>query len=234
MQVYLHLIYIFIFSSFNSASRFKFQPTFTESNEIMPEFLTFLGALHYAINKAHSDTSDNFNIVVEKHVHLYLKRREDSSYKHKDFKLRHYEQGCDEKKILFVAPREKSGILRVVESYLKGSDAYSLLVKRAKELITETRRVQQFSPISDYEPMEEEPNETSVSQSTGHEVLPDNSFFDPDKVNSLLNLIQTRKKGNLETDDVATTGVKRKLETSPEAQWKHPKYEDYMHQNSKF
>ncbi|XP_040215184.1 protein TASOR isoform X2 [Rana temporaria] len=230
----LHALFIYRQSreTLQSASRFKVQPTFTESNEIMPEFLTFLGALHYAINKAHSDTSDNFNIVVEKHVHLYLKRREDSAYKHKDFKLRHYEQGCDEKKILFVAPREKSGILRVVESYLKGSDAYSLLVKRAKELITETRRVQQFSPISDYEPMEEEPNETIVSQATGHDVLPDNSFFDPDRVNSLLNLIQTRKKGNLETDDVATTGVKRKLETSPEAQWKHPKYEDYMHQNS--
>ncbi|XP_077308164.1 protein TASOR isoform X3 [Lithobates pipiens] len=231
----LHALFIYQQSreTLQSASRFKVQPTFTESNEIMPEFLTFLGALHYAINKAHSDTSDNFNIVVEKHVHLYLKRREDGSYKHKDFKLRPYEQGCDDKKTLFVAPREKSGILRVVESYLKGSDAYTLLVKRAKELITETRRVQQFSPISDYEPMEEDhDNETSISRATPREVLPDNSFYDPDKVNSLLNLIQTRKKGNLETDDTANTGVKRKLETSPEAQWKHPKYEEYVHQNS--
>lgn len=200
----------------------------------MPEFTTFLSALHYGLNKAQKDISDNFNAVVDKHVHLYLKRRADGAYKHKDFMLRKYEHGCDDRKTLFVAPREKSGIVPVLQSYLQGSEAYTLLVQRAKEVILENKRVQQFSPISDYEPMEDDhDNGASMSQATGHEILSDNSLFDLDKVNSLLNLIQTRKKGNLETDDAPSSSVKRKLENSPEAQWKHAKYEDYMHLNSK-
>ncbi|XP_018411781.1 PREDICTED: protein TASOR [Nanorana parkeri] len=232
----LHALFIYQQSreTLPLASRFKVQPTLIpENHEIMPEFMTFLGALHYAILKAQSDVSDNFNTVVEKHVHLYLKRREEGSYKHKDYTLRNYEQSCDDKKTLFVAPREKSGILRVVKSYLQGSDAYTLLVKHAKELIMENRRVQQFSPISDYEPIEDDlDNGKSTSRATVSEMHSDNSFYDPDKVNSLLNLIQTRKKGNLETDEAPSSGVKRKLETSPGAQWKHPKYEDYLHRDS--
>ncbi|KAM5148264.1 protein TASOR isoform 2-T2 [Mantella aurantiaca] len=231
----LHALFIYQQSrvTCQSSSLFKVQPTFIPENpEIMPELMTFIRALHYAINKAQLDVSDNFNTVVEKHVHLYLKRREEGSYKQKDV-IRKYEQGCDDKKTLFVAPRDKSGILPVVQSYLQGSDAYTLLVKRANELIMENRRVQQFSPISDYEPMEDDhDNGASMNRATGHEMLSDNSFYDPDKVNSLLNLIQTRKKGHLETEEAPSSGVKRKPENSPGAQWKHAKYEDFMHQNS--
>ncbi|XP_072277006.1 protein TASOR-like isoform X3 [Pyxicephalus adspersus] len=235
----LHALFIYPQSRVNlqSASHSKVQTTFPEPETheiIMPELMTFIGALHNSFFEAKKDTSDDFNIVVEKHVRLYLKRRREGSRKHKEFKLRNYEQGCDDKKTLFVGPRIKTGILPVVESYLQGSDAYTLLVKRAKELIMENCQVQQFSPISDYEPMENDrDNETNISQETGQEILPDNSFYDLDKVNSLLNLIQTKKKGNLESDEVSNSAVKRKLENSPETQWKHPKYEDYSHRNSK-
>ncbi|XP_068109800.1 LOW QUALITY PROTEIN: protein TASOR [Hyperolius riggenbachi] len=212
----LHALFIYQHSrvTIQPESHLNVQPYFLpENHEIMPEFMTFVGALHYALSKAKLDTSDDFNIVMEKHANLYLKRRAEGTNKH-DYILKEYKTFLDANRWLHVRPKESASILPVVTSYLRGSDAYELPVEKAKELIMAHRRLQQFSPISDYEPMEDD--------------------FDPEKLHGLLSLIQNVKKNattNPETDESLSSGVKRRLEDSPETQWKQPRYEDYAHQN---
>ncbi|KAM9324448.1 protein TASOR [Gastrophryne carolinensis] len=230
----LHALFVYQESRaiLQPAPHFKAQPTITvENHEIIPELMTVVAALHYALFKAQSDTSDNFNVVVEKHVRLYLKRRAEGSYKHREFALKDYEQHLDTRKNLYVAPRDKGGIYTVLKSYLLGSDAYTLLVTGVKELLQENKKVQQFSPISDYEPVEVEHDAPASKNQDKDEKPPDNADYDPDKVHRLLSLIQQRKNAssNQETDEASHSGVKRKLEDSPETKWKHPKYEDYFH-----
>ncbi|XP_063796916.1 protein TASOR isoform X2 [Pseudophryne corroboree] len=203
----------------------------TDDHEIVPDFPTFIASLHNALLKCQKDTSDNFNIVVEKHLRIYLKRRSEGSNKRKDFVIRDYEQRLDSRKSLYAAPKDRSRIHASVNSYIHGSEAYVLLVERAKELILEHRRVQQFSPVSDYEPIEDDHEvPTSMNKETARERVSESTDYDTDKLNGLINLIYIMKNNasnNTEIDDSSYSGLKRKLESSPEAEWKHPKREDY-------
>ncbi|XP_075690029.1 protein TASOR isoform X2 [Rhinoderma darwinii] len=224
----LHALFIYTESreALQPASHFK-APSFSmpDSQEIIPEQPTFISALHCALFKSQTDTSDNFNIVVEKHVRIYLKLRAEGSYKHKDYVIRNYDQKLDSKKSLYVAPKDRTRIHPPVNSYIHGSEAYTLSVERAKELIVENRRVQQFSPVSDYEPVEDDHD---ISKNTKREIVheepADHANYDQDRLKGLINLIYMKKNAsnNSETNVASNTGLKTKnIETSPETQWKH-------------
>lgn len=225
----LHALFIYPASreTQQPASHFK-APSISmpDSQEIIPEQATFISALHCAIVKSQTDTSANFNIVVEKHAHIYLKERAEGSFKHKDYVIRNYNQKLDLRKKLFVAPKDRTRILPSLNSYIHGSEAYTLPVGRAKELIVENRRVQQFSPVSDYEPIEDDHNlSTNTPREVAHEGLPDHANYDQDRLKGLINLIHMKKNAsnNAETNIASNSGLKTKsTESSPETQkWKH-------------
>ncbi|XP_075039359.1 protein TASOR isoform X2 [Mixophyes fleayi] len=232
----LHALFIYPESreSLQPASHVKVQPYFMpENHEILPDLLTFIASLHSALIKCQKDTSDNFNIVVEKHLRIYLKRRAEGTYKRKDCVLRVYDQRLDCRKNLYTAPKDRSRIHPGLNSYIRGSEAYILPVDRAKELIMENRRVQQFSPVSDYEPIEDDHDvPTSMTRESVRERLSENTDYDMDKLKGLINLIYIKKNNtsnNPEIEEASNSGLKRKLESSPETtEWKHHKTEDYI------
>ncbi|XP_040264634.1 protein TASOR isoform X1 [Bufo bufo] len=195
----LHALFIYPASreTLQHESHFK-APCFPiPDHEIMPELPTFVSALHYAILKSQTDTSDNFNIVVEKHVRLYLKHRAEGSHTHKDFVIRTYDQRLDSRKTLFVAPKDRSHIHPSLNSYLHGSEAYTLPVKRAQELIVENRKVQQFSPVSDYEPIEDDHDlSTSTRREVVNDGLSDHTNYDQDRIKGLIDLIYMKKNAS--------------------------------------
>ncbi|XP_069823106.1 protein TASOR isoform X2 [Dendropsophus ebraccatus] len=223
----LHALFVYPASreTLQPETRFKASSlAVTDIPEIIPEQPTFISALHYAILKSQVDTSDNFNIVVEKHVRIYLKERAEGSHKHKDYVIRTYDQRLDSKKKLYVAPKDRNRILPSLNSYIHGSEAYTLPVGRAKELIVENRRVQQFSPVSDYEPIEDDHNpSTNTARGAPHEGLSDHANYDQDRLKGLIDLIYMKKNAsnNPETNSAPTSGPKTKdIENSPEAKWK--------------
>ncbi|XP_075143988.1 protein TASOR isoform X2 [Leptodactylus fuscus] len=225
----LHALFIYPQSreTLLPASYFK-APSFPlqDSQEIIPELPTFISALHYAVLKSQTDTSDNFNIVVEKHVRLYLKQRADGSHSHKEFVLRTYEQRLDSKKTLFVAPKDKTQIHPSLNSYIHGSEAYTLPLKRAQELIVENRKVQQFSPVSDYEPLEDDRDlTTNTKREVVHDGLAEHGNYDQDRLKGLINLIYMKKNAssNTETNTASSSGPKVS-ENSPETEWKHENF----------
>ncbi|XP_073430237.1 protein TASOR isoform X2 [Dendrobates tinctorius] len=228
----LHALFIYPESkeTLQLASHFKSSSSpVPESQEIIPERPIFVSALHYAILKSQTDTSDNFNIVVEKHVRFYLKQRAEGSHKHKDYVIRPYDQRLDLKKSLFVAPYDRTQIYPSLNSYLHGSEAYTIPLERAKEIIAESRRVQQFSPVSDYEPMEDD-HDLSNTHKVADERLSEHASYDQDRLKNLINLIQMKKNAsnNAENDITSTSGLKiNTTENSPETEWKHT-HEDFL------
>ncbi|KAM4022116.1 protein TASOR isoform 2-T2 [Anomaloglossus baeobatrachus] len=195
----------------------------SDEQEIIPERPIFVSALHYAILKSQTDTSDNFNIVVEKHVRFYLKQRAEGSYKHKDYVIRPYDERLDVKKTLFVAPYDRTQIYPSLNSYIHGSEAYNIPLERAKQLIAENRRVQQFSPVSDYEPIEEDNDASTNTQQVANEGLPEHGSYDQDRIKGLINLIHMKKNAssNSENSIISTSGLQAKITDSPETEWKH-------------
>ncbi|XP_075430958.1 protein TASOR isoform X3 [Ascaphus truei] len=214
-----------------------------DNHEIMAELTTFLSSLHFALLKSQKDTSADFNVVVEKHVRIYLKRKANRSQKHKDFCLKTYDSRLDYKKSLYPAPKVKNHLDTALRNYVFGPEAYTLAVKRADELIKENQRFPHFSPVSDYEPVEDEEDVKTVNKNGPmhasfaedvHEKVPDNADYDLDKLNGLINLIQSRKQnafGKPETDDTSNGGFKRKLESGSENKRKHLKSEDNFHRD---
>ncbi|KAM8931143.1 protein TASOR isoform 2-T2 [Pelodytes ibericus] len=213
-----------------------------DNHEIMPDLKTFISALHVALHKSQQDTTADFNIVVEKHARIYLKRRAEGSYKYKEYIPKTYDARLDFKKSLYPAPKDKSHIKSALMNYVYGPDAYTVTVEKAKELIKENLKLQQFSPVSDYEPIEDDhevPKAVSRSSSIQESSAgcsdhrqSDHTDYDLDKLNGLINLIQSRKQNtftNPETDEVSTVGFKRKLDSEQESQWKRPKNEEVFH-----
>ncbi|XP_029456779.1 protein TASOR isoform X3 [Rhinatrema bivittatum] len=199
-----------------------------ESHEIMPELLTFISSLHFALLQCRKDTSGSFNAVVEKHARQYLKRRAKGCSKYREFVLYRYDPRLDDKKSLYSAPRNKSHLDGALRNYMQGPEAYTLPVRKAKELIEENR-VQQFSPISDYGAPEEETDMTKPVKKNGpiYETAAcflrkssQNADYDPDRLKDLINLIQCRKKnvgGENEIEDFEMKSrLKRKLEDGSE------------------
>ncbi|KAE8612720.1 hypothetical protein XENTR_v10012960 [Xenopus tropicalis] len=210
-----------------------------ESHEFMPELLTFIPALYFALHKSQSDTTADFNDVVAKHLRIYLKRRAEKSYKFKEYALKPYDARLDYKKSLYVAPRVKGHIESSLRNYIFGSEAYSISVDKAKEIVKENQRFPQFSPVSDYEPTEDDHDNTKYNKKapvsyaeTNSEKACENTDWDIDKINGLINLIQKKKQSKPETEEPASVGLKRKHERDPENVWKHRKCEDNFHHDN--
>lgn len=201
-----------------------------ENQEIIPEFTKFIQSLHFALIQSRKDATADFNAVVEKYINEYLKRCCSGSGKYREFVLYRYESRLDDKKFLYSAPKNKSHIDSSLQNYIFGCEAYQLPVSRAKELMEGNRKLQQFSPISDYEATEEDSDfanaksgkriRTKYEATAAKRKLPHSGDYDPDRLKELINLIQCRKKnvgGDSDSEDLRNkSGLKRKLEKQSE------------------
>ncbi|XP_061218396.1 protein TASOR isoform X2 [Neopsephotus bourkii] len=200
----------------------KNSATMHENQEIFPEFTKFIQSLHFALIQSRKDTTADFNAVVEKYIHEYLKRGCSMSGKYREFILYRYESRLDEKKFLYSAPRNKSHIDSSLQNYIFGCEAYQLPVSRAMELMGGNQKYQQFSPISDYEVAEDSDfanariRKRIRAKYEARRKLSQFGDYDPDRLKELINLIQSRKKntsGDSDSEDPRSrSSLKRKLE----------------------
>ncbi|NXA33359.1 TASOR protein, partial [Eudromia elegans] len=218
-----------------------------ENKEIVPEFTKFIQSLHFALVQSRKDTTADFNIVVEKYINEYLKRCSSGPGKFREFILYPYESRLDEKKFLYSAPKNKSHIDSSLQNYIFGCEAYQLPVLRVKELMEGKQKLQQFSPISDYEATEEDVDfaDTKTGKRIGLKYeasaakhkAPHPGDYDPDRLKELINLIQCRKKnvgGESDSVDLRNkSGLKRKLENQSENLRKHLKINDSSENRSR-
>ncbi|XP_074861700.1 protein TASOR isoform X2 [Carettochelys insculpta] len=208
-----------------------------ENHEIMPKLMKFIQSLHFALIQSRKDTTAEFNAVVEKHINEYLKRSISGSSKYREFVLYPYESRLDDRKFLYPAPKNKSHIDSCLRNYIFGAEAYQLPVCKAKELMEGNQKVQQFSPISDYEAPEEETDFTNAKAgkrngskcegAVAKQKSPHCGDYDPDRLKELINLIQCKKKnvgGESDTEDNRNkSGLKRRLPSHSENLRKHLK-----------
>ncbi|XP_035414285.1 protein TASOR isoform X6 [Cygnus atratus] len=208
-----------------------------ENQEIIPEFTKFIQSLHFALIQSRKDATADFNTVVEKYINEYLTRCYSGSGKYREFVLYRYESRLDDKKFLYSAPKNKSHIDSSLQNYIFGCEAYQLPVSRAKELMEGNRKLQQFSPISDYEATEEDSDFANAKSgkrirakyeaTAAKRKFPHHGDYDPDRLKELINLIQCRKKnvgGDSDSEDLRNkSGLKRKLEKQSENLRKHLK-----------
>ncbi|NXW53520.1 TASOR protein, partial [Eurystomus gularis] len=201
-----------------------------ENQEIIPEFTKFIQSLHFALIQSRKDATADFNAVVEKYINEYLKRCCSGPGKFREFVLYRYESRLDDKKFLYAAPKNKSHVDSSLQNYIFGCEAYQLPVSRAKELMEGNRKLQQFSPISDYEVTEEDSDfaNTRIGKricakyeaTVAKQKLPPSGDYDPDRLKELIDLIQCRKKnvgGDSDSEDLRNkSGLKRKLEKQSE------------------
>ncbi|KFV11531.1 Protein FAM208A, partial [Tauraco erythrolophus] len=236
----LHALFLFpeprgIMSSAQKSVPFGTQKNSTtmvlrENQEIIPEFTKFVQSLHFALIQSRKDTTADYSTVVEKYINEYLKRCCSGPGKYRQFVLYRYESRLDEKKILYPAPKNKSHIDPCLQNYIFGCEAYQLPVSRAKELMDRNRKLQHFSPISDYEATEEDSDFANARSgrricanyeaAAAKQKLPHSGDYDPDRLKVLINLIQCRKKnvgGDSDSEDPRIkSGLKRKLEKQSE------------------
>ncbi|NWI99454.1 TASOR protein, partial [Crypturellus undulatus] len=211
-----------------------------ENKEIVPEFTKFVQSLHFALIQSRKDTTADFNTIVEKYINEYLKRCSSGPGKYREFILYPYESRLDEKKFLYSAPKNKSHIDSSLQNYIFGHEAYQLPVSRAKELMEGKQKLQQFSPISDYEAAEDDADFANTKTgkriglkceaSAAKHKAPHPGDYDLDRLKELINLIQCRKKnvdGESDSADLRNkSGLKRKLENQSEKLQKRLKISD--------
>ncbi|XP_042679745.1 protein TASOR isoform X1 [Centrocercus urophasianus] len=217
-------------------------------NQIIPEFTKFIQSLHFALIQSRKDASADFNTVVEKYINEYLRRCHSGSGKYREFVLYRYESRLDDKKFLYPAPKNKSHIDSCLQNYIFSCAAYQLPVSRARELMEGNRKHQQFSPISDYEALEEDSEFGNVKSgrrihakyeaAAAKRKFPHLGDYDPDRLKDLINLIQCRKKnvgGDSDSEDLRNkSGLKRKLERQPENLPKHLKMSESSENNCQY
>ncbi|XP_057562335.1 protein TASOR isoform X2 [Hippopotamus amphibius kiboko] len=204
-----------------------------ERHESMPDVLKITQFLQFALIQCRKEFKNintiNFHSVVEKYVSEFFKRGFGSGKR--EFIMFPYDSRLDDKKFLYSAPKNKSHIDNCLHTYIFRPEMYQLPIYKLKELFEENRKLQQFSPLSDYEGQEEEMNGTKMkfgkrNSSRGETIIPGKQKsshsldYDKDKVKELINLIQCRKKnvsGDSDTEDMRSkTVLKRKLEDLPE------------------
>ncbi|NXG73583.1 TASOR protein, partial [Baryphthengus martii] len=219
-----------------------------ENQEIIPEFTKFIQSLHFALIQSRKDATADFNAVVEKYINEYLKRCCSGPGKFREFVLYRYESRLDDKKFLYAAPKNKSHIDTSLQNYIFGCEAYQLPVSRAKELMEGNRKLQQFSPVSDYEATEEDSDFANAKSgkrirakyeaTAAKRKLPHSGDYDPDRLKDLINLIQCRKKnvgGDSDSEDVRNkSGLKRKLEKQSESLRKYLKMSESSENNCQY
>ncbi|XP_012575802.1 PREDICTED: protein FAM208A isoform X1 [Condylura cristata] len=204
-----------------------------ERHEHMPDILKITQFLQFSLIQCRKEFKNintiNFHSVVEKYVSEFFKRGFGSGKR--EFFMFPYDSRLDDRKFLYSAPKNKSHIDNCLHTYIFRPEMYQLPICKLKELFEENRKLQQFSPLSDYESQEEEMNGTKIkfgkrNNSRVKTVIPGkqksshSSDYDQDRVKELINLIQCRKKnvgGDSDTEDTRSkTVLKRKLEDLPE------------------
>ncbi|XP_018879435.1 protein TASOR isoform X2 [Gorilla gorilla gorilla] len=204
-----------------------------ERHESMPDVLKIAQFLQFSLIQCRKEFKNisaiNFHSVVEKYVSEFFKRGFGSGKR--EFIMFPYDSRLDDKKFLYSAPRNKSHIDTCLHAYIFRPEVYQLPICKLKELFEENRKLQQFSPLSDYEGQEEEMNGTKMkfgkrNNSRGEAIISGKQRsshsldYDKDRVKELINLIQCRKKsvgGDSDTEDMRSkTVLKRKLEDLPE------------------
>ncbi|XP_014349850.1 protein TASOR isoform X2 [Latimeria chalumnae] len=210
----------------STKSRSSLTPSAQDTHEVMPQLMKFVPALHFAVIQSRRDTSSSYSSVVEKHVNEYLKRR---SGKRREFILYPYDSRLDDKRFLYSSPKNKNNVDVSLRTYIFGSDTYQLPVWKAKELLENAQKPEQFSPVSDYDSPEDECDAAKSGKQNGPKTEPvasvqqkSSADYDPDRLKELINLIQSRKKNvsvgeESDPDDSRKShGLKRKLEASSE------------------
>ncbi|XP_008259041.2 protein TASOR isoform X2 [Oryctolagus cuniculus] len=204
-----------------------------ERHESMPGVLKIAQFLQFFLIQCRKEFKNintiNFHSVVEKYVSEFFKRGFGSGKR--EFIMFPYDSKLDDKKFLYSAPKNKSHIDNCLHTYIFRPEMYQLPICKLKDLFEENRKLQQFSPLSDYEGQEEEMNGTRLkfrkrNSSRGETIIPGKQKsshsldYDKDRVKELINLIQCRKKnvgGDSDTEDMRSkTVLKRKLEDLPE------------------
>ncbi|XP_068838886.1 protein TASOR isoform X5 [Capricornis sumatraensis] len=203
-----------------------------EKHESMSDVLKITQFLQFALIQCRKEFKNintiNFHSVVEKYVSEFFKRGFGSGKR--EFIMFPYDSRLDDKKFLYSAPKNKSHIDNCLHTYIFRPEMYQLSIYKLKELFEENRKLQQFSPLSDYEGQEEEMNGTKMkfgkrNNSRGETILSGKQKsshsldYDKDRVKELINLIQCKKKnvgGDSDTEDMRSKTVKRKLEDLPE------------------
>ncbi|XP_058021572.1 protein TASOR isoform X6 [Ahaetulla prasina] len=123
-----------------------------ETHEVIPELPRFIQSLHYAYVHSRKDSKSGLNILMEKYINDYFKRYS----KYKEFVLHQYKGNLDEKTFLYPGPKNKSHLESCLHSYIFGSETYQVPISKVKKIMDSNRKPQQFSPVSDYEPLEDE------------------------------------------------------------------------------
>ncbi|KAG8523894.1 Protein TASOR, partial [Galemys pyrenaicus] len=204
-----------------------------ERHENMPDVLKITQFLQFALIQCRKEFKNintiNFHSVVEKYVSEFFKRGFGSGKR--EFFMFPYVSRLDDRKFLYSAPKNKSHIDNCLHAYIFRPEMYQLPICKLKELFEENRKLQQFSPLSDYEGQEEDMNGTKVkfgkrnnsrvkTTIPGKQKSSHSLDYDKDRVKELINLIQCRKKnvgGDSDTEDMRSkTVLKRKLEDLPE------------------
>ncbi|EHB00388.1 hypothetical protein GW7_00203 [Heterocephalus glaber] len=207
-------------------------PQERHEHESVPDILRIAQFLQFALihcrKEFKSINTINFHSVVEKYVSEFFKRGFGSGKREFMFS---YDSRLDDKKFLYSAPKHKSHIDDCLHTYIFRPEMYQLPICKLKELFEENKKLQQFSPLSDYEGQEEEMNGTKMkfgkrnnsrreTTSPGKQKSCHSLDYDKDRVKELINLIQCRKKnvgGDPDTEDMRSkTVLKRKLENLPE------------------
>ncbi|XP_013371068.1 PREDICTED: protein FAM208A isoform X2 [Chinchilla lanigera] len=203
-----------------------------ERHESVPDMLRIAQFLQFALihcrKECKSINTINFHSVVEKYVTEFFKRGFGSGKREFMFS---YDSRLDDKKFLYSAPKHKSHIDDCLRTYIFRPEMYQLPVCKLKELFEENKKLQQFSPLSDYDGQEEEMNGTKMKfgkrNNTKRETVTPGKQkschsldYDKDRVKELIDLIQSRKKNvgrDSDTEDTRSkTVLKRKLEDLPE------------------
>ncbi|XP_062977365.1 protein TASOR isoform X2 [Elgaria multicarinata webbii] len=208
-------------------------PLLQETYVVMPELTRFIQSLHYAYVQFRKDPKPDLNNVMEKHINHYLKQYS----KYKEFILYKYKDSLDEKRFLYPAPKNKSHLESSLRTYIFGSENYQIPVSKAKKIMDGSRKSQQFSPISDYEAPEEEPdfikrksgkrNGSKCETVVAKRKPTHPGDYDQESIVKLINLIHCKKKNvdrESETEDNGNENrLKRKLECKCESPQKHLK-----------
>ncbi|XP_013921059.1 PREDICTED: protein FAM208A isoform X3 [Thamnophis sirtalis] len=131
-------------------------PLLDETHEVIPELPRFIQSLHYAYVHSRNNSKSGLNILMEKYINDYFKRYS----KYKEFVLHQYKGNLDERKFLYPGPKNKSHLESCLNSYIFGSETYQIPISNVKKIMDSNRKPQQFSPVSDYEPLEDDPDLT--------------------------------------------------------------------------
>lgn len=212
-----------------------------ETHEFIPELPRFIQSLHYAYVHSRKDSKSALNILMEKYINDYFKRYS----KYKEFVLHQYKGNLDDKTFLYPGPKNKAHLESCLHSYIFGSETYQVPISKVKKIMDSNRKPQQFSPVSDYEPLEDESDFTRAKAGKRNGSKYENTAAnrksarsgdrDRGNIEDLINLIHyTKKNVDRESDSEDNrkeSRRKRKCESKGESPQKQLKMSNTLENN---